>query len=63
MISVTERLPKEREFVLFYDPELTYSNGKCEYNVGFYYNGIWDTGGLETTTVTHWKELPEKPKN
>lgn len=52
MISVTERLPKEREFVLFYDPELTYSNGKCEYNVG-----------LETTTVTHWKELPEKPKN
>ena len=63
-INVKNKMPEDRKWVQYYDPELTYSNGRIEYCIGFYYEegGYWESDGLESKTVTHWKELDKKPK-
>lgn len=62
-ISVNDRLPEDYKWVMYYDPELTYSNGRIEFCFGFYMNTEkeWESDGLVSKTPTHWAPLPDPP--
>ena len=62
-ISVKDKLPEDRKWVMYVDPELTYSNGRIQLCFGMYFEDeeYWESDGLISKKVTHWQPLPKPP--
>jgi hypothetical protein len=57
-IPVSERLPVDREDVIFYSPDLRNPTRKL---LGLYIDGQWMSCGYEMFNVTHWMPAPTAP--
>ena len=63
-ISVKDKLPEDKKWVMYFDPELTYSTGRIQWCFGSYFKDekYWESDGLISKTVTHWMPRPPPPK-